>query len=224
MRWTTKVTAAVIVVLTLGAGVAFAATQMTSSGGTNVCVNDTNGLMRVGSTCREGEHALTIGGGSDVRATQQGTFTVSWGRNECGESPAADGREHLRTLSAQLARHRPGARSHRGGERSDDGRIRQRTGQSGQPDVGSHRPAQLRWHAPGSSGIPSKSSYTGTTRHGNRDRYLGRGNRDAHPWWSRRRDRENLHVPVASGRNAELTRGRLTAEALRGSGTRLQPA
>jgi hypothetical protein len=85
MRWTTKVTAAVIVVLTLGAGVAFAATQMTSSGGTNVCVNDTNGLMRVGSTCREGEHALTIGGGSDVRATQQGTFTVSWGETSAAK-------------------------------------------------------------------------------------------------------------------------------------------
>ena len=63
----------------LGAGVAYAATQMASSDGTQVCVNQTNGLMRASSMCREGEYAMTIGGGSDVVVTQNGTFTVAVG-------------------------------------------------------------------------------------------------------------------------------------------------
>jgi len=74
-----KIIPAVVVVLALGAGVAYAATQMESSDGTNVCVNQTNGLMRASSTCRDGEYAMTIGGGSDVRVTQSGTFTVDGG-------------------------------------------------------------------------------------------------------------------------------------------------
>ena len=40
----TKIILAVVAVLTLGAGVAYAATQ-TASGGTTVCVNNTNGLI-----------------------------------------------------------------------------------------------------------------------------------------------------------------------------------
>src|SRR2546422_403787 len=73
------IAAVVVVVLAAGAGVAFAATQTAASGGTNVCVNDTNGLMRVAETCREGEHPLAIGGGGSVQVTQNGTFSVPWG-------------------------------------------------------------------------------------------------------------------------------------------------
>jgi hypothetical protein len=76
----TKIILAVVaVVLALGAGVAYAATQTTASGGTNVCVNNTNGVMRVAETCRDGEHPVTIGGGGTTQVTQNGTFTVLWG-------------------------------------------------------------------------------------------------------------------------------------------------
>ena len=68
-----------VVLLALGTGVAYTATQLTSSDGTQVCVNQINGLMRASETCREGEYAMTIGGGSDVVVTQNGTFTLSIG-------------------------------------------------------------------------------------------------------------------------------------------------
>jgi hypothetical protein len=72
--------AVVAVTLALGGGVSYAATQSTASGGTKVCVNDTNGLVRVADTCRDGEHPLTIGGGGGTsQVTQKGTFTVPWG-------------------------------------------------------------------------------------------------------------------------------------------------
>jgi len=74
-----KIIASVVVVLALGAGVAYAATQLAASNGTDVCVNQTNGLMRASSACREGEYAMTIGGGSDVVATSSGTVTVAVG-------------------------------------------------------------------------------------------------------------------------------------------------
>lgn len=76
-----KIIASVVVVLSLGVGVAYAATQLSSSDGTQVCVNDGSGLMRVASTCRTGEYPLTIGGGSDVVVTQNGTFTVNVGQS-----------------------------------------------------------------------------------------------------------------------------------------------
>jgi hypothetical protein len=66
-----------LVILVLGAGVAFAATRSTSSAGLSVCVNQTNGLMRAASECREGENSLTIGGGGgNATATQNGVFSV----------------------------------------------------------------------------------------------------------------------------------------------------
>lgn len=74
-----RITASVVVVLALGAGVAYAATQVASADGTQVCVNQVNGLMRVSSTCREGEDAMTIGSGSNVVVTQSGSFTVPVG-------------------------------------------------------------------------------------------------------------------------------------------------
>jgi hypothetical protein len=74
-----KIIASVVVALTLGAGVAYAATQLASTDSTQVCVNQTNGLMRASSTCRDGEYAMTIGGGSDIQVTQGGTFTVDAG-------------------------------------------------------------------------------------------------------------------------------------------------
>jgi hypothetical protein len=78
--------AVVAVVLALSAGVAYAATQTTASGGTNVCVNDTNGLVRVTNTCREGEHPLTIGGGGGTsQVTQNGTFNVPYGETGGGK-------------------------------------------------------------------------------------------------------------------------------------------
>jgi hypothetical protein len=80
-----RITVAVIAALALGAGVAVAATHLASSTATAVCVNDTNGLMRAASTCRDGEHALTIGGGGNVAATQHGTFTVPWGQSGTGK-------------------------------------------------------------------------------------------------------------------------------------------
>ena len=77
--------AVVAVVLALSAGVAYAATQTTASGGTKVCVNDTNGLMRATETCRDGEHPLTIGGGGTAQVTQNGTFNVAWGETGGGK-------------------------------------------------------------------------------------------------------------------------------------------
>ena len=74
-----KIIASVVVVLALGASVAYAATQLASADGTQVCVNQINGLMRASSSCRDGEYAMTIGGGSDVRVTQHGTFTIDAG-------------------------------------------------------------------------------------------------------------------------------------------------
>jgi hypothetical protein len=76
----------VVVLLALGAGVAFATTQ-TTSGGTNVCVNNANGVVRVAESCRDGEHPLTIGGGGgNAQATQNGTFTVPWGETGTGKT------------------------------------------------------------------------------------------------------------------------------------------
>jgi hypothetical protein len=75
-----RVIALVVAGLAFSAGVAYAATQLASSEGTEVCVNNTNGLVRVAATCREGEHSLTIGGGGDVRVTQNGSFAVPLGQ------------------------------------------------------------------------------------------------------------------------------------------------
>jgi hypothetical protein len=72
--------------LALSAGVTFAAVQFASSDGTQVCVNATNGLMRVDSTCREGEVPLTIGGGAEVQVTQNGSFTVPIGETGMGKT------------------------------------------------------------------------------------------------------------------------------------------
>lgn len=74
-----------VAVLALGAGVAFAATQATASGGTDVCVNNANGLVRVADRCRDGEHPLTIGGGGATQVTQNGTFSMSWGETGSGK-------------------------------------------------------------------------------------------------------------------------------------------
>jgi hypothetical protein len=83
----TRITTSVVVVLALSAGVAFAASQMASAGGgTDVCVNSTNGLMRASSSCRDGEYPLTIGGGTGAQATQNGTFTVPWGETGGGKA------------------------------------------------------------------------------------------------------------------------------------------
>jgi hypothetical protein len=83
-----KLFASVVVVLVLGAGVAYAATQMTSSDGTGVCVNQVNGLVRVASTCREGEYPLTIGGGGGGGVVvSSGTFKdVPWSATSAGVS------------------------------------------------------------------------------------------------------------------------------------------
>ena len=76
-----KLFAAVIVVLVLGAGAAFAAAKLDSSSVTSVCVNDTNGLLRAASTCREGEHAATVGGGgSSVKSPRMGPSQWRWAR------------------------------------------------------------------------------------------------------------------------------------------------
>jgi hypothetical protein len=83
---TGRVIAAAVVMLALGGGIAVAATQTAASDGTNICVNDTNGLLRAAETCREGEHALTIGGGGGtVRVTQNGSFSVAWGATGPGK-------------------------------------------------------------------------------------------------------------------------------------------
>jgi hypothetical protein len=79
------IVAVALAMLALGAGAAFAATQTTASGGTNVCVNNTNGVVRVADTCRDGEHPLTIGGGGATQATQNGTFSVPWGETGSGK-------------------------------------------------------------------------------------------------------------------------------------------
>lgn len=69
----TRIIVSVAAVLVLGAGVAYAATELMSSDGTQVCVNSANGLVRVATTCREGEYPLMIGGGSTVFSTFQVT-------------------------------------------------------------------------------------------------------------------------------------------------------
>jgi hypothetical protein len=79
------VVAVAVAVLALGLGVSFAATQATASGGTDVCVNNTNGLVRVANLCRDGEHPLTIGGGGATQVTQNGTFTVPWSETGTGK-------------------------------------------------------------------------------------------------------------------------------------------
>lgn len=81
-----RIIALVVAGLALSAGVAYAATQLASSDGTHVCVNNTNGLMRVATTCRAGESPLTIGGGGDVQVTQNGTFTVPLGATGTGKT------------------------------------------------------------------------------------------------------------------------------------------
>jgi hypothetical protein len=72
--------------LALSAGVAYAATQLASSEGTQVCVNNTNGLMRIAAVCRQDEYPLTIGGGGDVRVTQNGSFAVPLGQTGVGKT------------------------------------------------------------------------------------------------------------------------------------------
>ena len=80
------IVAVAVAVLAVGAGVAFAATQATASGGTNVCVNNTNGVVRVADICRDGEHPLTIGGGGATQVTQNGTFNVPWDQSGNGKT------------------------------------------------------------------------------------------------------------------------------------------
>ena len=80
-----KIIASAVVMLAVGAGVAYAATQLASSDGTQVCVNQTNGLMRASSTCREGEYPLTIGGGGSSVKVTNGTFAdVPWDTTSAG--------------------------------------------------------------------------------------------------------------------------------------------
>jgi hypothetical protein len=84
VKW---IIAGIAAVLALGAGVAYAATQLASSTVTQVCVNDVNGNMRAASVCREGEHPATVGGGAgSVQATQEGPFTVGWGVTSPGKT------------------------------------------------------------------------------------------------------------------------------------------
>lgn len=68
-----------LLVLALGGGVAFASTRSTASTGLDVCVNNTNGAVRVSTTCRDGERAMTLGGGGNATATQNGIFSVAVG-------------------------------------------------------------------------------------------------------------------------------------------------
>ena len=82
-----RLAATAAVVLAVGAAVALAGTRTTAAGGLEVCVNDTNGLMRAASTCRAGESPLTLGaGGGDTRVTQEGTFTVPFGETRVGKT------------------------------------------------------------------------------------------------------------------------------------------
>ena len=82
-----RVLASVAAVLVLGVGAAYATAQVGSSAGTQVCVNETNGIMRATPMCREGEYSLAIGGGSDVTVTQNGTFTVNPGQSASESLP-----------------------------------------------------------------------------------------------------------------------------------------
>lgn len=75
-----------LVALALGAGVAFASTRSTTSAGLDVCVNNTNGAMRAATTCRDGEHLVTLGGGGNATATQNGVFSVAAGTTGGGKA------------------------------------------------------------------------------------------------------------------------------------------
>ena len=82
---TRRIAAFAVVALALGSGVAYAATQLSSSDGTKVCVNNTNGLVRVASSCRDAEYALMIGGGGSPVEVRNGTFaSVPWGTTSEG--------------------------------------------------------------------------------------------------------------------------------------------
>lgn len=82
---TRRIAAFAVVALALGSGVAYAATQLSSSDGTEVCVNNVNGLVRVASSCRDGEYPLTIGDGGSSVAVRNGTFAnVPWGTTSPG--------------------------------------------------------------------------------------------------------------------------------------------
>lgn len=78
---TRSIIALMVVMLAVGASVAYAAVQATTAESTQVCVNQASGLMRVAAVCRAGEYPLTIGGGGgDVQVTQNGTFTAEPGQ------------------------------------------------------------------------------------------------------------------------------------------------
>lgn len=83
-----KIVAPGVVVLAVGTGVAYAATQLASTDDTQVCVNQTNGLMRASSSCRDGEYAMTIGGGSNVVVTQNGTSILGPGQRVAKTLPS----------------------------------------------------------------------------------------------------------------------------------------
>jgi hypothetical protein len=75
-----RIIAAAVVSLAATAGVGLAATQLSTSPLTQVCVNDVNGLVRADSVCRDNEHPATIGAGGNTQVTQNGTFTVPSGQ------------------------------------------------------------------------------------------------------------------------------------------------
>jgi hypothetical protein len=103
---TRRVITLVVALLALSAGVAYAATQLTTTAGTQVCVNNANGLVRVDSTCRVGEYPLAIGGGgSDVQVTQNGTFTVPAEQTVAGKTLPLTGI----TVSGTCSQPQPGA-------------------------------------------------------------------------------------------------------------------
>ena len=81
-----RIGASGVLALALGGGIAFAASRSIQADDIQVCVNDVNGLMRAASECRQGESPLTIGGGSDVRVTQNGTSTVPFGEDGPGKT------------------------------------------------------------------------------------------------------------------------------------------
>jgi hypothetical protein len=68
-----------LVVLALGAGVAFASTRSTTAAGLDVCVNNATGVMRLSTDCRDSEHPVALGGSGNATATQNGVFSVAAG-------------------------------------------------------------------------------------------------------------------------------------------------
>ena len=75
-----RIAGSALLVLLVGTGIAVAATRgAADSEGVTACVNNTNGLVRIDQTCREGETATVLGGGASGQITYGEAASVPFG-------------------------------------------------------------------------------------------------------------------------------------------------